>query len=34
MAAFKEDFLSGDDFQVVLALSCSYDYGAIASEAV
>ena len=33
MAAFNEDFLSGD-FEDVLVILCSYDYGANASEAV
>ena len=34
MAAFKKGFLSGDDFETVLVIFCSYDYGADASEAV
>ena len=31
---FSEEFLSGNDFQAVLATFCCYDYGANASEAV
>ena len=34
MAAFSEDFLSGDDFDAVLAISCSYDYSPNASVSV
>ena len=35
MAAFSEDFHSGgDDFKALLAIFCSYDDGASASEAV
>ena len=34
MAAFSEDFHSGDDFEALLAIFCSYDDGANASEAV
>ena len=34
MAASNEDFLCGDDFGVVLAMSRSYCCGANASEAV
>ena len=34
MAAFREDFLSEDEFEAVLATFCCYDYGANASEAV
>ena len=33
MAAFSENFLSGDDFAAVLAISCSYDSSTNASEA-
>ena len=32
-AAFREDFLNGDDFQAVLASFCSYDYVTNVSEA-
>ena len=32
MAAFREDFLSGDDFEAVLAIACFYDYRANASN--
>ena len=34
MAAFSEDFLSGDDFETALATFCCYDYGANSSNAV
>ena len=34
MVAFSEDFLSGDDFEALLAIFCCYDYGANNSEAV
>ena len=34
MAAFSEDFPSGDDFVSVLAIFCFYDYSANTSEAV
>ena len=34
MAACREDFLCGDDFDAVLAIYRSYRYGANASEAV
>ena len=34
MAAFSQDFLSEDDFEDVIAIFCSYDYGANASDAV
>ena len=34
MAAFKEDFLSGYNFEAVLAIFCSYGYVANASEEV
>ena len=34
MAAFREDFFSGDYFEASLAIFCCYDYGANASEAV
>ena len=34
MAAFKDDFVRGDDFEAVLAIFCCYDYGSNASEAV
>ena len=34
MAAFREDFLSKDDFEADLAILCCYDYGANGSEAV
>ena len=27
MAAFSDNFLSGDGFESVLAIFCSYDYG-------
>ena len=33
MAAFSENFLSGDDFAAVLAISYSYDSSTNASEA-
>ena len=33
-AAFNEDFLSENDFKVVLAILCCYDYGANSSGAV
>ena len=33
MAAFREDFLNGDDFHAVLASFCSYDYVTNVSEA-
>ena len=32
MAAFSEDFLSGDDFEAVLAIACFYNYRANASD--
>ena len=32
-AAFREDFLNGDDFHAVLASFCSYDYVTNVSEA-
>ena len=34
MAAFSKDALSGDDFEVVLATFCCYDYGANSSDVV
>ena len=34
MADFSENFLSGNDFEDVLAIFFSYDHGAKASEAV
>ena len=34
MASFSKDFLCGVNFDVVLAIFCSYRYGANASEAV
>ena len=34
MAAFNEDFSSGDDFEAVLAISCCYDYGKNTSKTV
>ena len=34
MATFKDDFLREDDYETALAILCSYDYAANASEAV
>ena len=34
MAAFSEDFLRGDDFEVVLVIFYCYDHGADASEVI
>ena len=34
MAACSEDFLSGNDFEVFLAIFCSYDCSTNASETV
>ena len=34
MDTFSEDFLSEDDFEVILAIFSCYDYGVNASEAV
>ena len=34
MAAFSEECLSENDFEVVLVTFCCYDYGPNASEAV
>ena len=34
MAALNKEFLSGDEFEAVLDIFCSYDYGENASEAV
>ena len=34
MAAFSEDFLSGDDFEAALSTFCYYHYCANSSEAV
>ena len=34
MAAFKKDFLNRYNFETVLAIFCSHDYGVNASEAV
>ena len=34
MAAFNEDFSSGDDFEAVLAISCCYDYDKNTSKTV
>ena len=34
MAAFTEKFLSGDEFEAVLAIFCCYEYGTNATETV
>ena len=34
MAAFSENFLSGNDFEELLAILCFYGYGANAFEAI
>ena len=33
MAAFREDFFRADDFEALLPIFCSYDYGANTSDA-
>ena len=32
MAAFREDFFRADDFEALLPIFCSYDYGANTSD--
>ena len=34
MAALSEDFFIEEDFEAVLTIFCSYDYGANSSEAI
>ena len=34
MAAFSDDFLSGNDFEAVLAIFCCHGYGANSSEKI
>ena len=33
MAAFREDFFRADDFEALLPIFCSYDYGGNTSDA-